>query len=155
MMRFFSRCHQQKVYLSFGTRGKSSPRYIGPYIITARVGALAYCLQLPELISGVHPVFHVSMLRRYLKDPEQKVDAEPLIIQQDLTMECHPVCIFDFSDRVMQNRTTKYVKVLWTNQSKWEATWELEAQMREKYPELFEPGKSLVVYMWFFFRIMC
>jgi hypothetical protein len=31
-------------------------------------------------MSGVHPVFHVSMLRKYLKDPEEKMDAEPLII---------------------------------------------------------------------------
>ena len=50
-------------------------------MITARVGALAYHLQLPESMSGVHPVFHVSMLRKYLKGPEQKIVAEPLIIQ--------------------------------------------------------------------------
>ena len=136
MMRFFSRCHQQKVYLSFGTRGKLSPRYIGPYMITARVGALAYRLQLPESMSGVHPVFHISMLRKYLKDPEQKMDAE-----KDLTMECLPVHILDFSDRVMRNRTIKYVKVLWTNQSEREATWELEVQMHGKYPSLFKSGK--------------
>ena len=110
-------------------------------MITAQVGALAYRLQLPASMSGVHPVFHVSMLRKYLKDLEQKMDAEPLTIQQDLTMECHPVRILDFSNRVMRNRTIKYVKVLWTNQSEREATWELEAQMHEKYPELFEPGK--------------
>ena len=56
-------------------------------------------------------------------------------------MECHPVRILDFSDRVMRNRTINYVKVLRTNQSKREAAWELEAQMHEKYPELFKPGK--------------
>ena len=130
-----------KGVVRFGTRGKLSPRYIGPYMITARVGALAYRLQLPELMSGVHPMFHVSMLRKYLKDPEHKIDDVLVIIQQDLTMECHLVRILDFSDRVMRNRTIKYVKVLWTNQSKREATWKLEAQMHEKYPELFEPGK--------------
>ena len=92
-------------------------------------------------MSGVHPVFHVSMLRKYLEDPEQKIEAEPVIIQQDLTMECHLVCILDFSDRIMRNRTIKYVKVLWTNQSEQEATWELEAQMREKYPDLFGSDK--------------
>ena len=102
---------------------------------------MAYRLQLPESMSGVHHVFHVSMLRKYLKDPEQKIEAEPVIIQQDLTMECHLVCILDFSDRIMRNRTIKYVKVLWTNQSEREATWELEAQMHEKYPELFKSGK--------------
>ena len=81
------------------------------------------------------------MLRKYLKDPEHKIDAELVIIQQDLTMECHPVRILDFGDRVIRNRTIRYVKVLWTNQSEREATWELEAQMREKYLELFESGK--------------
>ena len=53
-------------------------------------------------------------------------------------MECHQVRILVFSDRVMRNRTIKYVKVLWTNQSEREATWELEAQIREMYPELFK-----------------
>ena len=130
-----------KGVVHFGTRGKLSTRYIGPYMITARVGALAYHLHLPKSMSGVHPVFHVSMLKKYLKDLEQKIDAEPVIIQQDLTTECHPVRILDFSDRVMRNRTINYVKVLWTNQSEREATWELETQMREKYPELFESGK--------------
>ena len=107
-------------------------------MIIARVGALAYRLQLPASMSGVHPVFHVSMLRKYLKDLEQNMVAEPLIIQQDSTMEFYPVRILDFSDHVMQNRTIKYVKVLWTNQSEREATWELEAQIREMYPELFK-----------------
>ena len=46
----------------FDTRGNLSPRYIGPYMSTARVGALAYRLQLPESMSGVHPVFHVSCI---------------------------------------------------------------------------------------------
>ena len=104
-----------KGVVCFGTITNLSPRYIGPYMSTARVGALAYLLQLPESMSGLHPVFHVSMLRKYLKDPEQKMDAEPVIIQMGLTMECHPVHILDFFDRVMRNRTIKYVKVLWTN----------------------------------------
>ncbi|KAG2628420.1 hypothetical protein PVAP13_3KG387000 [Panicum virgatum] len=58
-------------------------------------------------------------------------------------MECRPVHILDFSDRVMRNRTIKYVKVLWTNQSESEATWVLEAQICEKYLELFESGSRV------------
>jgi hypothetical protein len=34
-------------------------------------------------MSGVHPVFHVSMLRKYLKDPEQRMEVEPMIIDKD------------------------------------------------------------------------
>jgi hypothetical protein len=72
-----------KGIVRFGTRGKLNPRYVGPYLITARVGSLAYYLQLPESMSGVHPVFHVSMLRKYLKDPEQRMEVEPMIIDKD------------------------------------------------------------------------
>jgi hypothetical protein len=82
------------------------------------------------------------MLRKYLKDPEQRMEAEPVIIEKDLTIKCHPVRILDFSQRVMWNRTIKYVKILWTNQSEREATWELEDSMRGEYLELFETGKQ-------------
>jgi hypothetical protein len=51
------------------------------------------------------------------------------------------VRILEFSERVLRKRSIKYVKVLWTNQSEREATWELEELMRQKYPELFVVGK--------------
>jgi hypothetical protein len=93
----------------FGTRGKLNPRCIGPYLITAQVGSLAFRLQLPESMSGVHPVFHVSMLRKYLKDLEQRMEAEEVIIEKDLTIKCHPMRILDFSQRVMPLQ-----KILWS-----------------------------------------
>ena len=130
-----------KGVVRFGTTGKLSPRYIGPFVITARVGSLAYRLQLPDSMSGVHNVFHVSMLRKYLRDPEHKIDLEPIRVQQDLSVECRPMRILDTSERVMRKRMIKYVKVLWTNQSEREATWELEDQMRKRYPVLFEEGQ--------------
>jgi hypothetical protein len=126
-----------KGIVRFSIKGKLSPRYIGPYLITARVGSIAYRLQLPESIARVHPVFHVSMLRKYIRDPELKIDADPIIIQQDLTIDAQPVRVLEFSERVMRNRTIKYVKILWSNQTEREATWELESTMRNKYPELF------------------
>ena len=128
----------------FGTKGKLSPRYIGPYVIIARVGALAYRLQLLGSMAGVHLVFHVSMLRKYLKDPEQRIEAESVNIEQDLTVKYRPVQILWFSERVMRNRTIKYVKVLWTDRTEREATWELEDYMRKEYPELFESGECVV-----------
>jgi hypothetical protein len=70
-----------KGIVHFGIKEKLSPRYIGPYLITARVGSLAYRLQLPESMAGVHPVFHVSILRKYITDPELKIEADPIIIQ--------------------------------------------------------------------------
>ena len=58
----------------FGKRGKLSPRFIGPVEILERVGTVAYRLALPPSMSGVHEVFHVSMLRRYTPDPAHVVD---------------------------------------------------------------------------------
>jgi hypothetical protein len=107
-----------KIIVHFGIKGKLSPRYIGPYLITARVGSLAYCLQLPESMAGVHPVFHVSMLRKYIRDPELKIEADPIIIQQDLTIDAQPMHVLEFSERVMRNHTIKYIKILWSNQTK-------------------------------------
>jgi len=52
--------------VQFGTTGKLSPRYIGPFDIIAQVSSLAYRLQLRESMKGVHNVFHVSMLKKYL-----------------------------------------------------------------------------------------
>jgi hypothetical protein len=90
---------------------------------------------------GLHPVFHVSMLRKFLRDPDHQIEMEPIVVQQDLTLEYRPVRILESSEHVLRKRSIKYVKVLWTNQSESEATWELEELMRQKYPELFVVGK--------------
>ena len=91
-----------KGVVRFGTTGKLSPRYIGLFVIIVRVGSLAYHLQLPESLKGVHNVFHVSMLRTYLRDPEHKIDLEPIVVEPNLTVECNPVRILDSSERVMR-----------------------------------------------------
>jgi hypothetical protein len=135
-----------KGIMRFGATGKLSPRYIAPFVIIARVGSLAYRLQLLESMKGVHNVFHVSMLRKYLLDLEHKIDLEFITVQQDLTLECCPVRILESSERVMRMRTIKYVRVLWTNQMECENTWELKEQMRKKYPELFEDGELYRLY---------
>jgi hypothetical protein len=70
-----------KRIVRFGIKGKLSLKYIGPYLITARVGSLAYRLQIPGSMVGVHPVFHVSILRKYRRDSELKIEADTIIIQ--------------------------------------------------------------------------
>jgi len=121
--------------------GKLSPRYIGPFDIIARVGSLAYRLQLPESIKGVHNVFHISMLRKYVRDPEHKINLEPIHVEQDLTVKCDPVCILESSECVLRRIIIKYVRNLWANQPEREMTWELEEQMRKEYPKLFDTGE--------------
>ena len=58
----------------FGKHAKLSPRFIGPFEILERIGTVAYRLALPPSMSGVHEVFHVSMLQKYTPDPAHVVD---------------------------------------------------------------------------------
>ncbi|KAM6548415.1 hypothetical protein CsatB_020091 [Cannabis sativa] len=122
----------------FGKRGKLSPRYVGPFQILDRVGSVAYRIALPPSLSGVHNVFHVSQLRKYVSDPSHVLSYETLGLQEDLSYNERPVKILDQKDRILRNKTITLVKVLWRNSVVEEATWELESDMREQYPELFE-----------------
>ena len=58
-------------------------------------------------------------------------------MDQDLSYEERPVQLLDRKDKVLRNKTIPLVKVLWKNSKSEEATWELEADMKEKYPEHF------------------
>ena len=63
--------------MRFGKKGKLSPRYIGPYKITRRFGQVVYELELPQELSLVHPVFHVSMLQKCIGDPSLSLPKIP------------------------------------------------------------------------------
>ena len=99
---------------------------------------MAYRLALPPSLVGVHNVFHVSMLRKYIPDPSHVIDHAPLQFKEDLTYEEHPIRIADRKEQVLRRRVIHYVKVQWSNHSEREATWELEDEIRQKYPQLFE-----------------
>ena len=84
----------------FRKRGKLSPRFIGPFEILERLGTVAFRLELPASMSGVHDVFHVSMLRKYTSDPAHLVDWGQIEVDIDGTFEDGPVCIVDSRDQV-------------------------------------------------------
>ena len=79
----------------FGKRGKLSLRFIGPFEILKRVDIIAYQLALPPSMSGVHEVFHVSMLWKYTADPAHAVDWGEIEVDTGGTFEEGPVCIMD------------------------------------------------------------
>ena len=121
----------------FGKRGKLSPRFIGPFEILKRVGIVAYRLALPLSMSGVHEVFHVSMLRKYTSDPAHVVDWGQIEVDTDGTFEEGPMCIVDSRDQILRRKTVRLVRVLWQHYGVEESTWEREDTMRATYLFLF------------------
>ena len=121
----------------FGKRGKLSPRFIGPFEILERIGTVAYRLALSPNMTGVHEVFHISMLREYTQDPAPVVDWGQIEVDTDGTFEEGPVCIVDSRDQVLRRKTVRLVLVLWRHYGVEESTWEREDTMRATYPFLF------------------
>ena len=121
----------------FGNRGKLSPRFIGPFEILERVGTVAYRLAIPPSMSGVHEVFHVSMLRKYTPDPAHVLDWGQIEIDTDGTFEEGLVCMVDSRDQVLRRKTVRLVRVLWRHCGVEESTWEREDTMRATYPFSF------------------
>ncbi|WVZ90543.1 hypothetical protein U9M48_036836, partial [Paspalum notatum var. saurae] len=112
------------VYLKVSyLRGKLAPCYISPYQVQQCVGKLAYKLQLPESLTNIHDAFHVSQLKKCLKEV--------------------PVKILDIITKRTRNATIKICQVLWSRHSKEEATWEREDAMRKEYQHLFETHRIL------------
>ena len=120
----------------FSKRGKLSPRFIGPFEILERIGTIAYRLALLPSMSGVHEVFHVSMLRRYTLDPAHVVDWGQIEVDTNGTFEEGPVCILDSRDQVLRRKTVRLVRALWQHYGVEESTSEREDTMRATYPFL-------------------
>ena len=121
-----------------GRRGKLNPRYVGPFKILERIGPVAYRLALSPELANVHDVFHVSMLRRYVSDPSHVLIRPTIEIEKNLSYEERPIRILDRQEKRLRSKVIPLVKVWWENQSRNEATWEKETDMRQKYPRLFE-----------------
>jgi uncharacterized protein YxjI len=75
----------------FNMKEKLAPRYIRPFKITERRGEVAYQLELPESLAGIHDVFYVSQLKKCLRVPEEPISLEELTVKEDLTYEEFPV----------------------------------------------------------------
>ena len=118
----------------FGIKGKLSPRYVGPFEILERIGVVAYRLALPPSLDKVHNVFHVSMLRKCLSDPDQIVELQPLQFEKDLSYAEHPIKILDVQTRQLRNMTQTFFKIWWSRHSKREATWEMQSEIKIYFP---------------------
>ena len=126
-----------KGVMRFGKKGKLSPRYVGPYKILKRIGKVTYGLELPAKLAVVHPVFHISLLKKCVGDPPSIVPLDSVAVKDSLSNENLPIKILDRHVRRLRNKEVASVKVLWRSQPVEGAIWEEEASMKAKYPHLF------------------
>jgi hypothetical protein len=118
----------------FGVKGKLAPRYIGPFPVLEQCGPVAYRLQLPEPLSAVHNVFHVSQLKKCLRVPDQTVEVTDVALELDLTYSEHSVQVLDQKDRITRRRTLKFYKIQWNQHMEDEATWETQDFLEKNFP---------------------
>ncbi|XP_077249182.1 uncharacterized protein LOC143888629 [Tasmannia lanceolata] len=126
-----------KAVMRFGRKGKLSPRFIGPYRITKRIGARAYQLELPPHLEMMHNVFHMSMLHLYDPDPSHVLAEDEIELQEDLSFSEKPVRILERKMKVLKNKKIPFVKILWRHHNE-EATWERESEIQKNFSELYE-----------------
>jgi hypothetical protein len=123
----------------FGVKGKLAPRYIGPFPILKKCGTWAYKLDLPPTLAGVHDIFHISQLKKCLKEPVDVVFPEVTPLEADLSYPEHPIKILDQKDCVTRRNTIKLFKIQWSNHSEEEATWESEDFLCSCHPDFVLP----------------
>jgi hypothetical protein len=95
----------------FKVKGKLSPRYIGLFKILERKGEVVYQLELPDSLSDVHDVFHVSQLKKCLRVPEEQLPMEELNVKEYLTYLEYPIRILETSRRITRSKVINMCKV--------------------------------------------
>ncbi|GJZ08999.1 hypothetical protein Tco_0815745 [Tanacetum coccineum] len=84
-----------KGVIRFGKRGKLNPRYIRPFKVLVKVGTIAYRLELPQQLSRVHSMFHVSNLKKCLSNEPLAISLDEIHIDDKLYFVEEPVKIMD------------------------------------------------------------
>ncbi|GJV72208.1 putative reverse transcriptase domain-containing protein [Tanacetum coccineum] len=114
-----------------------NPCYIGPFKILAKVGTVAYRLELPEKLSRAHSNFHVSNLKKCFSDEPLAIPLDEIQIDDKLNFIEESVETMDREVKRLKQSRIPIVKVRWNSRRGPDFTWEREDQMKKKYPHFF------------------
>ncbi|GKD38776.1 putative reverse transcriptase domain-containing protein [Tanacetum coccineum] len=120
-----------------GKQGKLNLRYVGPFKVLEKVGAISYKLNLPHELSRVHNTFHVSNLKKCYADEPLAVPLDVRHIDDKLHFVEEPVEIMDREVKRLKQSHILIVKVRWNSRRGPEFTWEREDQFQKYYLHLF------------------
>jgi hypothetical protein len=123
----------------FGVKGKLAPCYIGPFPILEKCGIVAYKLDPPPSLAGVHNILHVSQLKKCLKAPVDVMLPEVTPLETDLSYPEHPIKILDQKDHIPKRKSIKFFKIQWSNHTEEEATWESKDFFHSRHPDFVLP----------------
>jgi hypothetical protein len=127
----------KKSSLKLGSCTKPTARFRGPFEILDRIGPVAYMVALPASMN-VHNVFHVSLLKKYVHDPNHIINWHLIQVEMEGDFQVQPMWVLDRKVKMLWNRVIELVKVQWNFYSPKDATWEHEDAMRVEYPQIFE-----------------
>ncbi|GJS31800.1 putative reverse transcriptase domain-containing protein [Tanacetum coccineum] len=138
---------RQKSYAD--KRRKPLELSVGDYVLLkmspwkdVKVGPVAYRLDLPEELNGVHDTFYVSNLKKCLADPTLKVPLDEIRVDAKLNFVEEPMEILEREFKKLKLSRIVIVNVRWNLKRGPELTWEREDQMKLKYSHLFSDVSS-------------
>jgi hypothetical protein len=109
-------------------------------------GPVAYKLDLPPSLVGVHNVVHVSQLQKCLNAPPDVVLPDVTLLEADLSYPEHPIKLLDHKDCATRRNTLKFYRAQWSNHSEEEVTWESEEFLHSHHQNFLPPMEGMLIF---------
>jgi hypothetical protein len=109
----FLKLKSKRSFLILGSFPKLAARYCGPFEILENIGLVAYLLSFLASMR-VNNVFHVSLLKKYVSDPNHIIDWTMIQEEHEGDFRVEPICILDWKVKVLRKKSIRILKVQWT-----------------------------------------
>lgn len=107
-----------------------------------RFGTVAYKLDLPTSMKAFHKVYHVSLVKKCIRDNDNVMTEPPSDLRENLTIEGRPVRIMDRKVKPERRKKVKMIQVVWDCDGDEDVTWKPEVRMKAKFPKWFDKLKE-------------